>query len=195
MIVKRDYESRIDLIGLVKKVIFTDFFKGLRITLGYNVSKSITIRYPDTEKWIPYKRYRGLHALYRNSEGKELCVACELCVKSCPTNCITVVPMEDDTGRGIADRVAKIWRINLVRCMYCGYCEDACPTRAVRLTREYETATSNFAATVRNREELLVPPATPETFEGGVIVRARFERTADGIKVLGDYSNGRKRSL
>src|SRR3972149_11384123 len=91
----------------IKKGAFADFIKGLHVTLGYNVSRSITIRYPDEEKWIPYRRFRGLHTLNRDENGRELCVACELCSKACPTSCITVIPMEDDTGRGIADRVAR----------------------------------------------------------------------------------------
>jgi len=184
-----------NLLELVKKVLFTDFVKGLAITLGYNVSKSITQRYPDEEKWIPYRRWRGLHYLNRDANGKELCVACELCSKACPTRCITVIPMEDDTGRGIADRVARVWKVDLVRCLFCGYCEDACPTRALRLGREYEMACTEMVRTVRHREELLIPQAIPEDMEGGVLVRARFERTSDGIKVPPDLRHHKKRSL
>ncbi len=184
----------VDILDLIKKVLFTDFVKGLKITLGYNVSKSITHRYPDDEKWVPYRRFRGVHTLNRDEKGRELCVACELCVKACPTSCITVVPMEDDTGRGIADRVAKVWKVNLVRCMYCGYCEDACPTRAVRLGREYELACSDFACTVRNKEELLLPQPVPESIEGGLVAKARLERSLSGIKVTADLKATKKRA-
>ncbi|HXI09566.1 MAG TPA: NADH-quinone oxidoreductase subunit I [Thermodesulfobacteriota bacterium] len=184
----------VDILDLIRKVLFTDFVKGLKITLGYNVSKSITHRYPDDEKWIPYRRFRGVHTLNRDEKGRELCVACELCVKACPTSCITVVPMEDDTGRGIADRVAKVWKVNLVRCMFCGYCEDACPTRAVRLGREYELACSDFACTVRNKEELLLPQPVPESIEGGLVAKARLERSLSGIKVAADLKATKKRA-
>ncbi len=184
----------VDILDLIKKVLFTDFVKGLKITLGYNVSKSITHRYPDDEKWVPYRRFRGVHTLNRDEKGRELCVACELCVKACPTSCITVVPMEDDTGRGIADRVAKVWKVNLVRCMFCGYCEDACPTRAVRLGREYELACSDFACTVRNKEELLLPQPVPESIEGGLVAKARLERSLSGIKVTADLKATKKRA-
>lgn len=184
----------IDILDLIKKVLFTDFVKGLKVTLGYNISKSITHRYPDDEKWIPYRRFRGVHTLNRDENGRELCVACELCVKACPTSCITVIPMEDDTGRGISDRVAKVWRVNLVRCLFCGYCEDACPTRAVRLGREYELACSDFRCTVRNREDLLIPQPVPESIEGGIVAKARFERPLSGIKVTADLKVTKKRA-
>ena len=102
------------IMDFIKKILFVDLIKGLSVTLRYNVSRSVTMRYPDEEKWIPYERFRGLHTLNRDESGKELCVACELCSKACPTDCITVIPMEDTTGRGIADRVAKVWEVNLV---------------------------------------------------------------------------------
>lgn len=183
----------VNILDLIKKVLFTDFVKGLYVTLGYNVSKSITLKYPDQEKWVPYRRFRGVHTLNRNSEGRELCVACELCSKACPTQCITVIPMEDDTGRGISDRVARVWKVDLVRCLFCGYCEDACPTRALRLGREYELACTDLRCTVRAREELLLPQPIPESLEGGVVVKAKFVREKGGITVKADLSSSRKR--
>jgi NADH-quinone oxidoreductase subunit I len=176
----------------VKSVLFLDFIKGLHVTLGYLFSKSITIRYPDDEKWIPYQRYRGRHTLNLTSEGKELCVACELCSKACPTNCITVIPMEDDTGIGITDRVAKVWKVDLVRCLFCGYCEDACPTRAVRLGREYELSCVDLKRTKYEKKELLLPQSVPEHIKGGVVAKAKFVRNADGIKVVANLGKIRK---
>ncbi|GMR04556.1 MAG: NADH-quinone oxidoreductase subunit I [Thermodesulfobacteriota bacterium] len=178
--------------NFIKKTVFVDFIKGLHVTLGYNLSKSITIRYPDEEKWIPYRRFRGRHTLNRTPEGRELCVACELCAKSCPTNCITVIPMEDDTGRGIADRVAKVWKVDLVRCLFCGYCEDACPTRALRLGRDYELACTDLACTGMEMQELLMPQSIPETISGGVVAKARFIRDGEKLTVEADLGKTRK---
>jgi NADH-quinone oxidoreductase subunit I len=179
--------------GLIGKIFFIDLIKGLRVTLGYLVSPTITEKYPDEEKWVPYRRFRGVHRLWRDEQGRELCVACELCSGICPTDCITVVPMEDDTGRGIADRVPKIWDVNLSRCLFCGYCEDACPTRAVRLGREYEVATPDLASAVLHLDQLLVPQPVPETFAGGVVAKASFKKDADGLTVTADLNKTRKR--
>jgi len=180
-------------VELIRKVFFVDFIKGLRVTLGYNVSRSITERYPDEEKWIPYRRFRGVHRLWRDEQGRELCVACELCSRICPTDCITVIPMENDSGRGIADRVPRVWDVDLSRCLFCGYCEDACPTRAIRLGREYEMATEDLQSTVLHVHQLLVPQPVPESFDGGVLARAGFVRDTDGIKVVADLTSTRKR--
>lgn len=179
-VVSRDTPGVVDII---KKTLFVDFLKGMSLTLRYNFSKTITMQYPDKEKWIPYKRFRGAHTLNRDEQGRELCVACELCVKACPTDCIKVVPMQDDTGRGIADRVPKIWRVDLARCLFCGYCQDACPTTAVRLGRDYELACIKLEGAVRNLDELLKPQQVPENFEGGMVVKARYERLESGPEV------------
>ncbi len=179
---------------LIKKILFIDFIRGLRVTFGYNVSRSITEKYPDEEKWIPYRRFRGVHRLYRDEQGRELCVACELCSKICPTDCITVIPTEDDT-RGIADRVPKVWDVDLARCLFCGYCEDACPTTAIRLGREYEVASTNLESAVLHVNELLIPQPVPESFKGGVHAKARFIRDKDGIKVVADLTKHKKRRL
>lgn len=177
---------------LLKKIFFIDLIKGMFITFGYTFSKTVTLKYPDEEKWIPYERFRGLHTLNRNEEGKELCVGCELCQKSCPTECITVIPMEDKTGKGIADRVAYRWEIDLLRCMFCGLCEDACPTEALKLGREYELASLSRQRQIRSKEELLSPQEVPVNYEGGVIVKARLERSEDEIKVKPDLSSQKR---
>ncbi len=93
----------------VKKILFVDFIKGLFVTLNNSITPAISIRYPDEEKWIPYQRFRGALTLNFDEDGRELCVACELCAKICPTDCIIVSPMEDDYGVGITNRIAKEW--------------------------------------------------------------------------------------
>ncbi len=178
--------------NILKKVFFIDLLQGLFVTGGYTLSKTITLKYPDEEKWIPYKRFRGLHTLNRNKEGKELCVGCELCARSCPTQCITVVPMEDKTGKGIADRVAMRWEIDLLRCMFCGLCEDACPTEALKLGREYELAGFSMKEQIWKKEELLAPQAIPVEVEGGVIVKAKLEREGDKVRVTPDLSDQKR---
>lgn len=178
--------------SIFKKILFIDFIKGLSLTLKYNVSKSVTMRYPDEEKWLPYQRFRGLHTLNKDALGRELCVACELCAKTCPTKCITVVPMEDNTGIGISERIAKVYEINLVRCMFCGLCEDACPTTAIRMGRDYELACFSVDCAKADKKRLLAPRDVPQELEGGYVIKARFERAKEGLKVRPDLSKKKR---
>lgn len=178
--------------SILKKILFIDFIKGLSLTLRYNVSKSVTMRYPDEEKWLPYQRFRGLHTLNRDAQGRELCVACELCAKTCPTQCITVIPMEDNNGIGISDRVAKVYEINLVRCMYCGLCEDACPTTAIRMGKDYELACFSLDCAKADKQRLLAPREIPQDLDGGYVIKAKLERAEEGLKVKADLTKQKR---
>jgi len=181
--------------GLIKRVLFFDFIKGLIVTGKYSLKRTVSLRYPDDEKWIPYSRFRGALTLNYDSEGKELCVGCELCSKVCPTDCITVVPMEDDTGIGITDRISKSWDWNSTRCLYCGYCEDACPTTAVRLGRDYELAFFSLDDAVKDKNWLLQPHKVPESIEGGVVAKAKFVRSKEGIQVIPNFDKTKTRRM
>ena len=113
--------------GWIGWVFFLDLLDGLSLTLSYMFSKTVTERYPDNEKWMPFPRYRGHHLLKSNAEGKTNCVACELCARICPCRCIMVVPHEDEDG----ERHPSAFDIDLGRCLFCGLCEDACPADAI----------------------------------------------------------------
>ncbi len=168
----------------VKKILLVDIIKGLFVTFNSSITPAISIRYPDEEKWIPYQRFRGALTLNYDKDGKELCVACELCAKICPTDCIKVIPIEDDSGKGITDRIAKEWIWNAVRCLFCGYCAEVCPTTAVRMGRDFELACYDLASAVKKKEDLLKPQTIPEDFEGGKVAKAKFVKTKDEIKVV-----------
>jgi len=108
------------------------------------------------------------------------------------TKCITVIPMEDNTGIGISDRIAKVYEINLVRCMFCGFCEDACPTTAIRMGRDYELACFSLDCTLAVKERLLEPREIPVDFDGGYVVKAKLEKTKEGLKVMADLTKKKR---
>lgn len=45
----------------------------------------------------------------------------------------------------------------MLRCIFCGYCEDACPTEAIVLEHNYELSYTNRREAIYTREMLLVP--------------------------------------
>ena len=59
---------------------------------------------------------------------------------------------EREDGR----RYASWFRINFARCIYCGLCEEACPTSAIQLTPEFETCERNILKLVYEKDDLLV---------------------------------------
>jgi len=154
--------------GWIGWIFFSDLLGGLMLTLRYMFSRTITHHYPDFEKWVPYPRHRGHHFIKTNEEGDVNCVACELCSKICPCDCITVIPFEDEKG----NRRPKVFDIDLARCLYCGLCEDACPADAIKLGREYEVSSTNSSALVVHLEDLVAAPDKAD--DGGQMMPANL---------------------
>ncbi|OUR79860.1 NADH-quinone oxidoreductase subunit I [Alphaproteobacteria bacterium 46_93_T64] len=164
---------------------FRDLASGLSLTLSYMFSKTVTEQYPDKEKWVPFPRYRGHHFLNTNEEGDTNCVACELCAKICPCDCIDVVPFEDLKG----NRRPKVFDIDLGRCLYCGLCEDACPANAIKLGQHYEYSCENSEELTVGRDVLMGMPRKSEL--GGAVFDASLS-TIDGVHVK-EVENGQGR--
>jgi NADH-quinone oxidoreductase subunit I len=45
----------------------------------------------------------------------------------------------------------------MLRCIFCGFCVEACPTEALGMTGEYELATYSREAQLYGKERLLEP--------------------------------------
>ncbi len=155
---------------------FLDLFDGLTLTLSNMFSRTVTERYPDKEKWLPFPRHRGHHFLKTNEDGELNCVACELCAKICPCNCIEVVPYEDERG----NRRPLVFDVDLARCLFCGLCEDACPADAIALGQHYEYSSYDSKALVVGRDTLMGMPGKADN--GGGVVGARLT-TEHGVQV------------
>ena len=123
--------------------------KGLQITFSHMFKKPVTLQYPNERPTIP-PGFRGLHQL-NVSHDKAKCVACYLCPTVCPAKCITVEAAEDANH----DKYAAVYEIDMLRCIFCGYCVEACPVDAVRMTDTFELANYSRADFTYNKERLL----------------------------------------
>ena len=75
------------------------------------------------------------------------------------------------------ERYASTYEINMLRCIYCGYCEDACPTEAIILGDNYELSYQDRREAIYTKEMLIVPlsenaESTPQKVEPGVFTRS-----------------------
>jgi NADH-quinone oxidoreductase subunit I len=50
-----------------------------------------------------------------------------------------------------------VYQINYLRCILCGLCIEACPTRALTMTNEFELADDNRAKLIYEKADLLAP--------------------------------------
>ena len=55
------------------------------------------------------------------------------------------------------ERYGAVYQINYLRCILCGMCIEACPTRALTMTNEYEIADDSRENLIWTKEQLLVP--------------------------------------
>ena len=119
-----------------------EVLKGMVLTMGH-VIKNIfdqdrfrTIEYPDMRKPMT-ARYRGAHRLLLRPDGAVKCVACMCCPTVCPAKCISIVAGEAENDP--AEKFPVSFDIDMLRCIYCGFCVEACPKDAIRMdTRIYE---------------------------------------------------------
>lgn len=108
--------------------------KGLQVTWRYLWKPAVTVQYP-FEKLAPYAGFRGTLLF-----DAATCIACSLCAKACPSECITLESRKNEQGK----RVAKVdwYAIDLGKCNFCRLCEEACPTKpkSVWHSLDYEVA-------------------------------------------------------
>ncbi len=140
--------------------------KGFSVTFRTMLGKTVTESYPDTPASI-MPRYRGIHVLHRDENGLEKCVGCFLCSAACPANCIYIEAAEntDATRISAGERYAKVYNIDYSRCIFCGYCVEACPTDAITHGHGFELATYDINSLVYRKEQLLElwpPKKTPQ---------------------------------
>ena len=110
---------------------------------GYGVTISSMFRPMVTEQYpfepIHYQpRFHGRHMLNRYADGLEKCIGCELCAWACPADAIYVEAASNEPGAQYSpgERYGRVYQINYLRCILCGFCIEACPTRALTMVNE-----------------------------------------------------------
>lgn len=109
---------------------------GMRITLKYLFSKTVTIQYP-YEKLAFAPRYRGIHEFEADK-----CIACDMCAKACPVDCIYIdksAPRKIDkkTGKATGGELLR-YAIDYQKCMFCALCTEPCPTDCIHMGKNHD---------------------------------------------------------
>ena len=77
-----------------------------------------------------------------------------LCAPACPAQCITI--SADEEGDRSIEKYPRSFQIDLLRCVFCGLCVEACPCDAIRMdTGVYDITAYDRKSFVVDREKLL----------------------------------------
>ena len=125
---------------------------GMRITLGYCFARTITVQYPDVSPTLQ-PRFRGFH--YYEIEK---CIACDLCAKACPVDCIYIEKtaarkIDKETGRATGGAITR-YAIDYSKCMFCALCIDPCPTDCIHMGNNHDLSGYDRASMVVEFTEL-----------------------------------------
>lgn len=124
----------LDLKNLLQSFALKELAQGMAVTLKHFFRPYITVQYPEERTPIS-PRFRGEHALRRDDQGAERCVACKLCEAACPAQAITI---EIDSDSVSEARKTRVYDIDETKCIFCGFCQEACPVEAIVLGPNFE---------------------------------------------------------
>ena len=134
----------------VKSFSLWELLKGMNVTGRYLFKRKVTVQYPE-EKTPMSPRFRGLHDVRGYENGEERSIACKLCEAVCPALAITIDSEEREDGTRRTTR----YDIDLFKCIFCGFCEEACPVDSIVETHIFEYHFENRGDQIMTKEMLL----------------------------------------
>jgi NADH-quinone oxidoreductase subunit I len=147
----------------------TGLLQGLGVTAKNFVgsfrdpARLTTVGYPEVKQKLP-EAYRNFPFLVSENAtdpmGTLRCVACQICEKECPPQCIYIEKSKDKKpdAAGKLQLYPAIFAIDTSVCMSCQICVEVCPFDAIKMDQEFEIATTErFSALLLNREQLAKP--------------------------------------
>jgi len=153
------------------------YIKGHIVTIRHFIQNLLNRRripvarmeYPEVRREYS-TRFRGRHWLRTREDGSVACVACFMCSTNCPATCIRIEAGEKE---GLPqEKYPTEFEIDLLRCVYCGYCVDACPCNVIYMTRDDELSTTTRAESIITLKELV---EFPEKVKGEKLGYKPFE--------------------
>jgi NADH-quinone oxidoreductase subunit I len=139
--------------------------KGLAVTaknfaLSYvSRARLVTIQYPEERQPLPEATRQFPFLVYDGDDPHAglRCVACQICEKECPPQCIYIVKSKDKKPdhTGKPQFYPAIFDIDLSVCMSCQICVEVCPFDAIKMDTEFELSTTDrFHGLLVHKEQL-----------------------------------------
>jgi NADH-quinone oxidoreductase subunit I len=138
--------------------------KGMAVTaknfFGSYVSKErlTTVQYPE-ERLPQVGNTRQFPMLVFDGDPEKglRCVACTICEKECPPQCIFIVKSKDKKPdyKGQPQLYPAVFDIDVSVCMSCQICVEVCPFESIKMNTEFELSTDDrFGGLLLHKEDL-----------------------------------------
>ena len=138
--------------------------KGMAVTaknfFGSYVSKErlTTVQYPE-ERLAPKENTRQFPMLVFDGDPEKglRCVACTICEKECPPQCIYIVKSKDKKPdyKGQPQLYPAVFDIDISVCMSCSICVEVCPFESIKMNTDFELGTGErFEKLLLHKQDL-----------------------------------------
>jgi NADH-quinone oxidoreductase subunit I len=146
-------------------MIGTGILKGMAVTARnfvgsyFEKDRLITVQYPEERSPLP-ENYRNFPFLIYDTDDPEAglrCVACKICEKECPPQCIYIIKSEDKKPdyMGKPQFYPAVFDIDISVCMSCQICVEVCPFEAIKMDKVFELSTrERFDALLLRKDDL-----------------------------------------
>jgi NADH-quinone oxidoreductase subunit I len=125
----------------------------------FDKERLITVQYPEERNPLP-ENYRNFPFLVYDTDDPEAglrCVACKICEKECPPQCIYIVKSEDKKPdyMGKPQFYPAVFDIDISVCMSCQICVEVCPFEAIKMDKDFELSRrERFDALLMRKDDL-----------------------------------------
>jgi NADH-quinone oxidoreductase subunit I len=125
----------------------------------FKPERLVTVQYPE-ERLPPFEAARNFPFLVydqNDTQQRLRCVACQICEKECPPQCIYIVKdtLKTPDYIGKPQFQPKTFDIDISVCMSCQICVEVCPFDAIKMDVAYELSTSDrFGQLLLHKEQL-----------------------------------------
>ncbi len=139
--------------------------KGMAVTgrnfLGsyFEDDRLTTVQYPEERDVLPENSRNFPFLVFDGNEAEAglRCVACQICEKECPPQCIYIVKSKDKKPDyiGKPQFYPATFDIDISVCMSCQICVEVCPFEAIKMDKVYELSRrERFDALLMKKSEL-----------------------------------------